>query len=99
MTRQITIKLLLIAVLVVIAVIGGWYLTCLFSLLPFNMPDFIDSFIRFALSITGNDDLANPDDMEMLSFLLYWLVFTILTGTLTFFGYRTFRHYRQTVPR
>ncbi|PQV54972.1 hypothetical protein [Paraburkholderia sp. BL21I4N1] len=99
MNRQLAMKILAVVVFVVVSVIGGWYLACLFSLLPFNMPDFVDGFIRFVLSVTGNNDLANADDMEMLALLLYWIVSTLLVGGLIFAGYRTLRRYQRTAHR
>ncbi|WP_120294179.1 hypothetical protein [Paraburkholderia sp. BL23I1N1] len=53
------------------------------------------TFVRFVLSVTGNSDMANPDDMEMLALLLYWGVSTLLVGGLIFAGYRALRHYRK----
>lgn len=62
------------------SVVGGWHITCLFTLLPMAMPVSVDTSIRFALSITGNDDLANADDMEMLALPLYWAIATLLSA-------------------
>lgn len=62
------------------SVVGGWYITCLFTLLPMEMPLSVERSIRFSLAISGNDDLANPDDMEMLALLLYWAIATLLTA-------------------
>lgn len=79
MIKKYGLRILLIVACLVGSVVGGWYLTCLFTLLPFEMPRSVDAFIRFVLSVTGNDDLANPDDMEMLALLLYWTIATFLT--------------------
>ncbi|MFM0603672.1 hypothetical protein PQR05_03970 [Paraburkholderia sediminicola] len=95
MKKQLAIKILLVIAFVAVSVIAGWYVACLFSLLPFNMPYPVDRFIRFVLSVTGNSDLANADDMEMLALLLYWAVSTLLVGGLMFAGYRALRHYRR----
>jgi hypothetical protein len=76
---------------VAVSVIGGWYVACLVMLLPYNMQDSLDTLIRFCLSVTGNDYLANPDDMPMLALSLFWIVATLLVGALLFIGYRTVR--------
>ena len=64
--------------------IGGRQLTYVIDRLPFNIPDSVDRFIRFCLSATGNDALANPDDMEVLALLLYWAQATLFVGTLLY---------------
>jgi hypothetical protein len=38
--------------------------------LPVEMPEFLDRGIRFGVSLFGRDDLANPDDMEDIAFLV-----------------------------
>jgi hypothetical protein len=34
------------------------------------------------LAVTGNDDLANPDDMEVFALLFYWVLSALLVGAL-----------------
>jgi hypothetical protein len=68
-------------------------------LLPYNMPYWLDAFIRFCLSVTGADALANPDDMPMLALLLSWAVGTLLIGTLIYLSIRVRRKKRGQVPR
>ncbi|REE21906.1 hypothetical protein B0G71_5099 [Paraburkholderia sp. BL27I4N3] len=80
MIKKYGLKILLIVACLVGSVIGGWYLMCLFTLLPLEMPLSVDAFIRFVLSVSGNDNLANADDMEMLALLLYWTIATFLTA-------------------
>ncbi|PRY08730.1 hypothetical protein [Paraburkholderia sp. BL25I1N1] len=87
MKKQHVLSAVFIVTSVVGSVIGGWYLACLFGLLPLEMPRCVDLFIRLALSVTGNDELANPDDMEILALLLYWAVATLLIAV-TLFGYK-----------
>jgi hypothetical protein len=37
---------------VLVSAIGGWQLTYVIAALPFNMPVFVETFIRFCLSVT-----------------------------------------------
>jgi hypothetical protein len=64
----------------VVSIIGGWYLTCYISELPAEMPDSVEMFLKFCLDATGNADLKNPDDMEMVALLFYWIVSTLFIG-------------------
>lgn len=66
---------------------------------PGNMPDSVDTFIRFCLAVTRHNDLANPDDMEVLALLLYWTIATLLVGALLFIGYTVVRHYLKPIRR
>ncbi|WP_240975582.1 hypothetical protein [Paraburkholderia aromaticivorans] len=47
-------------------------------MLPVEMPSSVEAFIRFSLHCTGTEYLENPDDMEVLAWLLYWFVATLL---------------------
>ena len=95
MKKEFAVKALLVVAFVVVSVIGGWYVAALYSRLPIEMPHPVNTFVRFVLSVTGNSDMANPDDMETLALLLYWVVSTLLVGGLIFAGYRALRHYRK----
>ncbi|CAG4911447.1 hypothetical protein [Paraburkholderia gardini] len=63
-----------------LTVIGAFFLVRLFLTLPFNMPDAVDEFLRAMLHIFGQDEMANPDDMEVLSVLLYFCIALIIVG-------------------
>jgi hypothetical protein len=67
--------------------IGGWQITYVIAALPFNMPSFVETFIRFWLSVTGTEYLGNPEDMATLALILYWGVATLLLGAFLFLGY------------
>lgn len=95
MKKEFAAKTLLVVAFVVVSLVGGWFVACLYSRLPVEMPHPVDTFIRFMLSATGNSDMANPDDMEMLALLLYWVVSTLLVGGLIFTGYLALRHFRR----
>lgn len=85
---------------VVVSAIVGWRLTYhIDDVFPGNMPYSVDMFIRFCLKVVGRSDLANPDDMEVLALLLYWLIASLLVGGLLFAAYRTARHYRRAAHR
>ena len=59
------------------------------------MPYPVDMFIRFYLSVVGHNELANPDDMEVLAALFYWIIATLLVGGLILTGYWALRRYRN----
>jgi hypothetical protein len=80
---------------VLTSAIVGWQLTYLIDLIPGNMPYPVDMFIRTCLSIAGHDELANPDDMEVLSLLLYWLMASSLVGALIILGIAALRRHRR----
>lgn len=63
-----------------LTVIGAFFLVRLFLTLPFNMPDAVDWFLRATLHILGQDEMANPDDMEVLSVLLYFCIALAIVG-------------------
>lgn len=65
---------------VVVTLCGGWFLNEFLGTLPFNMPYPVDLGIRWFLNVIGHNELANPDDMEILAFFLY------LFGSVTFVG-------------
>lgn len=101
--KKIVVKLVFFIAFIAASVIGGWFLWQVPDLIPCgnitdiwpcsDMPYPVDMFIRFCLSITGHDDLANPDDMEVLSALLYWLIATLLVGLLIYLGKRVLQRY------
>jgi hypothetical protein len=74
--------------------IGGWQLTYVIAALPFNMPMFVETFIRFCLSVTGAEYLGNPEDMATLALVLYWAIATLLVGALLFLCYFALCGYR-----
>ncbi|QGZ65001.1 hypothetical protein [Paraburkholderia acidisoli] len=59
---------------------GGWFLAHLYDAIPINMPSSVDGFLRASLTLFHRSDLANPDDMEVLALLLYWLATSALLG-------------------
>lgn len=65
-----------------VSVVGGWQLTYVIAALPMNMPRFVESFIRFFLSMTGtgSESLTNPEDIGTLALILYWFVATVCVG-------------------
>lgn len=95
MKKESAVKTLLVVAFVIVSVIGGWYMAVLYSRLPVEMPLPVDTFVRFVLSMTGNSDMANTDDMEMPARLLYWGVSTLLVCGFIFAGYRALRHCRK----
>jgi hypothetical protein len=74
--------------------IGGWQLTYVIAALPFNMPIFVETFIRFCLSVTGAEYLGNPEDMTTLALVLYWALATLLVGAFLFLCYFALSRYR-----
>lgn len=66
---------------VAVTAVGAWGLLRVILGLPANMPYAVDMFLRMTLEISGNDALANPDDMEMLSLLLYLCVSVTVAGS------------------
>ncbi|MFT4066564.1 hypothetical protein [Paraburkholderia sp.] len=90
--RKASAKIPIAITLVAISMIGGWQLTYVIDMLPFNMPEPVEMFIRFCLSVTGNDDLANPDDMAVLALIFYWVLSTLLVGALLYSGVRAVCH-------
>lgn len=78
MKKRFAIGLSIYTALIVISVIAGWQTTHLLDILPVEMPSSVEAFIRFWLRFTHTEYLANPDDMEVLAWLLYWLVATLL---------------------
>ncbi|HEY2020794.1 hypothetical protein [Paraburkholderia sp.] len=92
--KKVAIRILIAVMLVATSVIVGWQLTYVIDLLPFNMPEPVEMFIRLCLSATGNDDLVNPDDMEVLALLFYWTLSALMVGALLCAGARGLRHLR-----
>jgi hypothetical protein len=78
--------------------IGGWQLTYLIAALPFNMPGFVETFIRFCLSVAGVEYLRDPEDMATLALLLYWVIATLFVCALLFVCYRLLCRYRARKP-
>lgn len=101
--KKIIVKLIACVIFIAASVIGGLFLSHLPDLIPCgnvidvfpcsNMPYPVDMFIRFCLSAAGRGDLANPDDMEALAALFYWIVATLLVGLLIHLGNRALRRY------
>lgn len=88
-------KLLRNVAWIVTSAIAGWQSTYYIDdSFPGNMPYSVDVFIRYCLAITGRDDLANPDDMEVLALLLYWAIATLVIGALLLLCHLAIRHYR-----
>ncbi|MFP3567823.1 hypothetical protein [Paraburkholderia sp. SIMBA_030] len=78
-------KTIILGLLVVLANIGVTVTAALgllhaFLALPMNMPYEVDMFLRAILHVSGNDDLANPDDMEVLALFLYLFVCLVVAG-------------------
>jgi len=84
-------KLLPPILLVLVSVIGGWQVTYLIDMFPSNMPYAIDMFIRFGLSATGHEELANADDMAVLALLLYWIVSAVVIGIVVYVAWSAIR--------
>lgn len=78
MKKRFAIRLSIYTVLTLISVIAGWYITHLLDILPVEMPSSVEAFILFWLRCTNTEYLDNPDDMEVLAWLLYWLISTLL---------------------
>lgn len=78
MNKRLVISISTYTALIVISVIAGLRTTYLVDMLPMEMPESVEAFIRFWLSCTGTEYLGNPDDMEVLALLLYWAVATLL---------------------
>lgn len=74
--------------------IGGWQLTYVIAALPFNMPVFVETSIRFCLFVTGAEYLGNPEDMATLALLFYWAISTLFVGALLFLCYLALCRYR-----
>lgn len=81
-------KALIVLAKVVVTLVGGWVLTGVISNLPYNMPWFLDESIRFVLRVTGNDGLANPDDMEVIATLVILLASLVAVGIVVWAGAR-----------
>jgi type VI secretion system secreted protein VgrG len=101
--KKIIVKLIACVGFIAASVISGLFLSHLPDLIPCgnvidvfpcsNMPYPVDMFIRFCLSIAGLGDLVNPDDMEALAALFYWLVATLMAGVLIHLGSRALQRY------
>lgn len=102
--KKITMRLIFFAAYGAASFIGGWYLWQVPELIPCgkivdiwpcsNMPNSVDMLIRLGLSVVGHDELANPDDMEVLAVLLYWLISTLVVAAVLLLLHRGFRRYR-----
>jgi uncharacterized protein YneF (UPF0154 family) len=101
--KKIIMKLVARVIFIAASVIGGLFLSHLPDVIPCgnvidvfpcsDMPYPVDMFIRFCLSVAGRRDLANPDDMEALAALLYWIVATLLVGFVIYIGNRALQRY------
>ncbi|PRX30756.1 hypothetical protein B0G75_106196 [Paraburkholderia sp. BL18I3N2] len=78
MTKRFAISFAIYTGLIVVSAIAGLKTTYLVDMLPIEMPDSVEAFIRFWLSCTGTEYLGNPDDMEVLALLLCWSIATLL---------------------
>lgn len=78
---------------IALTVVGAWYLNELIGRLPLNMPYAVDIFIRGALRLVGHSELAKPDDMEVLGWLLYFVVSLLFAGALVWLGNWVIRGY------
>ncbi|HUB90380.1 MAG TPA: hypothetical protein VMA74_11710 [Dyella sp.] len=65
---------------IVATLVGAYILVGLYDSLPMNMPDFMDDGIRAILHLTGNDHLANPDDMENIALLVVLVASILFAG-------------------
>jgi hypothetical protein len=93
-------KFLPAVLLVLVSIIGGWQATYLIQDIPSNMPYAVDMFIRFGLSAIGHEELANPDDMEVLGLLLYWIVSAVVIGIVLYVAWSAIRNrLRRVSPR
>lgn len=66
---------------IIATLIGAYALAGLYDHLPMNMPDVMDDGIRAVLRITGNGQLANPDDMATLSLMIVLVLSLVLAAT------------------
>jgi len=93
--KKILRKILTVLAFLVTSVIGGWYIACSIMLVPYNMPEFLETFLRFCLSILGANYLATPDDLPMVALLFFWIVTTPLFGVFIFLCSKAiYRRYR-----
>ncbi|PCE26238.1 hypothetical protein BWP39_17090 [Paraburkholderia acidicola] len=81
-------KALAILVKVIVTLVGGWVLAGVISSQPYEMPWFLDDSIRFVLRVTGNDGLANPDDMEVIATLIVLVASVMIVGIVVWLGAR-----------
>ncbi|WP_233835524.1 hypothetical protein [Paraburkholderia sp. ZP32-5] len=80
--KRTAIRILIVVIFIAIPVMSGWQLTSVIEMLPFNMPAPVEMLIRLCLSVTGNGDLENPDDMEVFALLFYWILSALLISVL-----------------
>lgn len=84
-------KILPPVLLVLASIVGGWQVTDLIIMIPSNMPYAVETFIRYGLSVAGYEELANPDDMEVLALLLYWTVSAVVIGIVLYVAWSAIR--------
>ncbi|WP_240156770.1 MULTISPECIES: hypothetical protein [unclassified Burkholderia] len=60
--------------------VGGWLLANLAASLPIEMPDLLNDGLLFLLNAAGHDELANPDDMEVLAMLAILIISIAVAG-------------------
>jgi hypothetical protein len=84
-------KFLPLVFLVLVSAIGGWQVTYLINMIPSDMPYAVDMFIRFGVSVTGHEELANSDDMAVLALLLYWVVSAVIIGIVLYVAWSAIR--------
>lgn len=75
-------RLGIIAANAIATIAGGWLLANIVMHLPIEMPSVLDNGIRAVLRVSGHNELANPDDMEVLAMLAILLVSVVAVGIL-----------------
>jgi hypothetical protein len=71
MKKRFAIRLSIYTVLTVISGIAGWYAVHLLDILPVEMSSSEEAFFLFWLRCTNTEYLSNPDDINVLAWLLY----------------------------
>ncbi|WP_244103222.1 hypothetical protein [Burkholderia gladioli] len=60
--------------------VGGWLLANLAASLPIEMPDLPNDGLLFFLNAVSHDELATPDDMEVLAMLAIVIIPIAVAG-------------------
>lgn len=71
--------------------LGGWLLTRALLSLPVEMPSFLDNGLRVVLHAFNLDQLANPDDMELLATLAVFVASMLVVGLFVWIANRCMR--------
>ncbi len=82
--KRILLRSAILLISSIATIIGALCLARFVETLQMNMPYAVDMFLRGVLKLSGNDDLANPDDMEVLALTLYFLVALVVVGCAVF---------------